>query len=273
MSKFITRSLTVFLLAGLLLPSFQAAASAAATDSQIAAKYGLQSFTVQKVGGGIVASYHANEHPSYPASLLKPILADLAIRNGKSINATIKVESKHLYGCGLNGNYKVGQRVSFGKALNRALRNSDNVAANLLISFGGGLEAMNYRAHDPHVGAPYGSTNIVEFYGCNGNNNTTTAADVSRAMNTIFTARQPNDYGVARSALKGAASADNYWGVGSAYANKYAAFDKGSRAVSGNSAIIRGKKKSFIVTVYVNRAGAGPAIRGATADLAKRAFH
>lgn len=245
-------------------------ASSAALSS-ISYKYNLQSYYVQRLDGRVLANYRATAPPKEPASLLKPVIADIAIRFNGDMNSRIRIESKHLYGCGLDGNHRIGQTIKLKTAINLALRNSDNVAANALISFGGGLEQVNARVHGPLSGGSYQSTRVVDYYKCSGNNNATSAQDVSQAMQTIFTTNS-RGYTIARSALKGAAKTNNYWQIPRAYANKYGATNE----VSGNSAIIKRGSKKYIITVYANRPNAGSDIRGATialANLAPRLNH
>lgn len=260
--RYIANCLIVTLLVAALAVSM--APSQAIADTTVAEKYGLHSYHVQRLGGPVVSEYRSTTNPVAPASLLKPILADLAIRGNNNLSARLHIEAKHLYGCGLDGNYKVGQKMNLRTAIKRTLRYSDNVAANMLISFGGGIDAMNARVHGPLSGGGYRSTNIVSYYRCEGTNNTTSARDVGVAMQTIFNNKQERGYSTARSALKGAAKSSNYWNIPNAYANKYGATSQ----VSGNSAILKRDKKRYIVTVYINRGNAADDIRGATLALA-----
>lgn len=245
----------VVLTVGFVIPSI--------TKASAESSYGMDSYVVQRVGGRVLANYNGYEHPAAPASTLKLILVDLALRGNSNLSSQIKIERKHLYGCGYDGNYRVGQKIRFRTAITRALRNSDNVAANTLIDFGGGLAVMNARAYGGDPGRAYYGTKINNYYSCSGNSNTTTAIDISRAMSILFTTKG-SGYNNARSALRAAAHVNNYWGVGSAYANKYGS----TSVVSGNCAIIKHGRNKFIVTVYVNRANAGPQIRSASAALA-----
>ena len=186
--RYIANCLIITLLiAGLVISMAPSPATASTT---VAEKYGLHSYHVQRLGGPVVSEHRSTANPVAAASLLKPILADLAIRGNSNMSARLRVEAKHLYGCGLDGNYKIGQRMNFRTAVKRALRQSDNVAANMVISFGGGLDAMNARAHGPLSGGGYTSTNIVSYFRCEGGRNTTSACEVNVAMQTIFNNKQ-----------------------------------------------------------------------------------
>ena len=252
-----TATLFAYLLVAVFVP-------ASANAQTVEDKYNLHSYYVERLDGKVIDNYRGDAPPKEATSLLKPILADIAIRSNGDLNRKIRLSSIHMYGCNTNNNHKVGQVMSLKKAIYLTLRQSDNVAANALITFSGGLGQVNAAVHTS-FGPSYQSTRVVSYYNCSGGDNATSAKDVSLAMRTIFTSNSKG-YTIARSALKGAAK-NNYWQVQGVYADKYGATSQ----VSGNSAIVKRGGKKYIVTVYINQLNAKAAIQGSTYALANKA--
>ena len=231
--------------------------------SDIVSKYGLQSAIIQAVGGDTVASYHADEAPTTPASTMKLIIADTALRSSLDLSKTATVTSGLFYD---HNNDLGSSRVSLQNALEAMLSKSSNVGANVLMHALGGVDEFTKKAQS----YGYTHTTVKGYYDpSNDGKNTSTISDEVAAMNHIFSASGA-EYKSAQSALQTAAQSDNHYGVNDD-ANKWA----GTSTVAGNVGKFKVGGNDYIVGLYINKSDSDPAaisaIKNGSADLAKAA--
>lgn len=241
--------------------------SDSSTDiNSIVQKYGLQSAIILSMGSGnTVASYHADQPPNTPASTMKLIIADVALREKLDLSRNVSVGSDVYYG----GNNDLGaSKTTLSNALDAMLSRSSNTAANVLMKAMGGPSTFTSKANND--GYPH--TSVKGYYDpSNDGKNSSTISDEANAMQHIFSSNG-SGYNVAQSALESAAKNDNHYNV-SDDANKWAGTT--SPPVAGNVAKLKAGSKDYIIGVYINKATGDPdaakAISQGTADLAQLA--
>lgn len=262
------------------------AAQAGATNSpasldSIAQKYSLQSAIVEQVGGGVVASYQADQPPSTPASTMKLIIVDTLLRSGLNLNKTVSIPASIEYNDGKGNLEYIGSSITLSDAMDKTLRQSGNTSANVLMYALGGeqSEAKSVAAFTQKAQA-YGYTNtIVKGYysALNDGKNTSTISDEVAAMDHIFTA-SGSGYSQAQQDLifaagpydSGQKTGDNYYDV-TDDANKWA----GTSRVAGNVAKVNIGGQDYIIGLYINSAVAQAKldpqnpIKEASADIVK----
>lgn len=229
--------------------------------SSIVSKYNLQSAIILNVGNGnnIVASSNPNQPPATPASTMKLIIADTAIRSGLNLDKTVTVTPDLYYG-GVNDLGK--NKLTLREAMQQMLTKSSNVGANVLMKAMGGVGAFTNKAH----GYGYTNTDVKGYYDpSNDGKNSSTIGDEAAAMNHIF-ARNGTNYQTAQDALKQAAQSDNTFNLND-IANKWA----GTSNVAGNVGLFNINGNRYIIGSYYNGnylgAPAKNAITNGTKDL------
>jgi D-alanyl-D-alanine carboxypeptidase len=235
--------------------------SAKINIDSIVNKYNLQSAIIQEVGGGVVAEFHSDQPPITPASTMKLIIADVALRSGVDLNKTARVTPDIYYA----GGNELGASVTLKTAMQRMLSSSSNVGANVLMKELGGVGQFTQKAHS----YDYKNTNVGGYYDpSNDSKNSSTIADEASAMNHIFS-KSSDDYVIAQKALEEAAQIKdvehNHYNVDDD-ANKWA----GTSTVGGNVGKFKEGGKDYIVGVYINKAGdsVASAIKGSSEELA-----
>lgn len=223
-------------------------------------KYNLQSAIVMKLSGGLVAEHNSSKPPSAPASTMKLIVADVALREKINWDENVTVTSDVRYDSNNADPIKVGTTVSYRQALNLMLSKSSNVGANLLIKKLGGygtpvtakVEAAGYKKtkinayySDPHRGS---------------GDNTSTIADQANAMQHIQTT-SGDDYAIAKNALGLGAKNNNQYDLDD-YKNKWG----GTSTIASNvGAFVIGDEKYIIGSYHEGDPF--------TSDVAYKAMH
>jgi hypothetical protein len=241
-------------------PSPSANNAAPLDIGDVMTKYNLQSAMIQQVNGGVVAAASAHQPPTTPASTMKLIIADTALRNGLDLSKTVSV-TPDLYYAGQNS--LGSSSITLENALKAMLSESDNVAANVLMKAMGGVNGFTQKAQN----YGYNDTDVKGYYDpANDGKNTSTIADEVSAMSHIFSV-QGADYQIAQDALKQAAKGDNHYNVADNIANKWA----GTSDVAGNVALFNINGNQYVIGLYYNgnmdSSAAQNAIKNGSADL------
>lgn len=229
--------------------------------ARIASSNGAHSITVRKLKSKESSTYKGAEAPSAPTSLLDIILIDAVVTSDINLDREIEVTSDILYSGSSSDGVSVGRKVKISDAIYQVAANSSNTHANILMKALGGPSAANSKIRSME----YKGTNIGNYYRASipGVSNTSTASDVTRAMNKVYS----GDKEGFKKAQRGLKNSDVDYGLDSE-ANKWG--KRGSPAVTGNSAIFKKGGSKYIITVYINRADADAAIKTTTeAVLAK----
>lgn len=241
-------------------PSPSANNAAPLDIGDIMTKYNLQSAMIQQVNGGVVAAASAHQPPTTPASTMKLIIADVALRSGLDLSKTVPVTSDLYY----DGSAQdMGSSTTLRNALMLMLNQSNNVAANVLMKAMGGVDGFTQKAQN----YGYNDTNVKGYYDpANDGKNTSTIADEVSAMNHIFSTNGAN-YQTAQDALEDAAKNDNHYDVADDIANKWA----GTTDVAGNVGLFNINGNQYIIGLYYNgsmySSAAQNAIKNGSADL------
>jgi hypothetical protein len=211
--------------------------------ASIAKKYGLQSALVKQIGGKTIGSYQADTPPAQPASILKLIFAQILLSKNPDLDKTVTITTNEVYGPG--DNYKAGQTISLRDALKATFIDSQNTTANVLLDAAGVKPGAAATAAARSLG--YSSTVINNYYNSGGGTNKSTATDLSKAMEDIY------------SAAGGKTSGNNYADAYGYLTQDKVKFGLNSEAnkwgwvsnVTGNDAVFSIDGNKYIITVYV----------------------
>ena len=151
----------------------------------------MHSATVRKLGS---PTTYSNTAPDSVASLIKLVIADAFLSTGPDLSKQITIKGNHLYGGGTPQGTpwdpKVGDSFTLEESLTNMLSKSSNTQTNVIIEEMGGPGKVNQAAR----GLNYNSTNIGSYFKASGgSSNTSTAEDLTKAMNNIFMSNGPKD--------------------------------------------------------------------------------
>lgn len=227
----------------------------------IAERNNLHSVVVREVGSKNLSSYNANENPNAPASLLKLIIVDAFVSSNININDQATVTSDIPYSGSSADGISVGDRVSYRDAITKAMSVSSNSHANLLIKAMGGPSGANAKVQS----LGYTGTVINNYYrdGAAGVGNQSTALDVAKAMNKVYSSDDPG-FKVAQQGLKrssetfGLESEANKWGR------------RNDPAVTGTSSIFKVGSTKYAITIYVNAADGDSNIKSGAEEILEK---
>ncbi|HEX5447787.1 MAG TPA: serine hydrolase [Candidatus Saccharimonadales bacterium] len=242
--------------------NIQSSSSSSTSLQSIAQKYSLQSAIIEKVGGGAVDSYKADQPPNTPASTMKLIIADVAIRSGLNLDQSISVSGEEVYPSDVS--YPDPTSIPLSTAMDKMLSLSSNTAANALMKAMGGVGVFTQKAHS----YDYSHTTVNGYYNPkNDGKNSSTIGDEANAMNHIFST-QGEAYSTAQGYLVTAAKTDNPYHVAD-NANKYAE----TTTVAGNVGMSSIAGNDYVIGLYINKppatdASAPDIIKNASADIA-----
>ncbi|HEX7260121.1 MAG TPA: serine hydrolase [Candidatus Saccharimonadia bacterium] len=223
----------------------------------------VHSVVVQYLGQDVLEAYNEGDPPNTPASMLKLIIVDAVLNtSGVNLDDEITATSAVLYG-GANGDrLAVGDVVTVRDAITAALARSSNGHANMLIRQAGGFAAITAMAHS----LGYTNTDINRYFkdAPSGPANVTTASNIARAMHKLYTNDRAG-YEVAQAALR---DSTQTWGLNSE-ANKWGLASGASTGnpVTANSGVFPTPAGKVVITVYINKADAGPQIKKTTEDI------
>lgn len=231
--------------------------SAATNDNRsidltsLSKKYNLQSAIIKQVGGGLVDTYNADDHPNSPASVLKLIIAHAFLSTNPDLNKQVTVQQKEVYsppGDSGDFNPKAGSKLSLRTALEQMLTYSSDTDANVIIDATGGLDNINALA----TKLGYKSTGISAYYSDSATTvaNHTTVTDLTSALENIFTG-QGSNYQAAQMFLS--SDKRNTFGIDSD-ASKWGGVPGvlTHKPATGNSALFSIGASKYIVTMYIN---------------------
>ena len=233
--------------------------------SKVASDHGAHSIVVRRVGGKLLGEHNGNKSPNAPASMLKLIIVDAVLSSGVDLDKRITVTSDLIYSGGNSSDgLTVGGSITLREAITKALSLSSNTHANVIIKAGGGIGTVNQKIQD----LGYKNTTLRNYYrdGTAGVGNQSTAIDITKAMNKIFSS-DDSGFSTAQSALRQSSQISEHFGLNSE-ANKWG--KRSEPPVTGNSGVFKIGNSKYIITVYVNQANADSAIQDTTKDVIEK---
>jgi hypothetical protein len=214
---------------------------------RIVARYGIQSLLVRRLDReGYVASYNIYQPPASPASTIKLIVARVLqsqVQQGQiSLNTQVRIRGDLVASGNRNS---IGDYISVRQLLINMLQSSSNTATNLLIKRMGGLNRVSIAAN--RLG--YRHTFIRNYISIDKQSrspNESNVFDTTQAIKDLWLRTD----GVSMTAKYALRNADIKFG----YPGEIAAKIGNNSEVTGNVGIVRIRRVSYAIGVYLNRA-------------------